>query len=134
MTRGFALKVVIAHAIGAAMIGGLAAACSGGSSNDGPPAEASCPDLSNVNCPSPPPSYETEVQPILANRCYACHGPGGIETASINLSTYDDVRNLQEDIVSQVSSCKMPLADAGPMPVAERTTLYEWLQCSSPNN
>jgi hypothetical protein len=89
-------------------------------------------------CPSPsadgggPPSYQTDVQPILANRCYGCHGPGGIEVSSINLTTYHGV--ISNDVVAQLSECFMPPPDAGQPTPAERQTLFEWIACGEPNN
>jgi len=136
MKRGIGLRSLLrrlARAVGALALGGLATACSGGSSSDGP-AQPSCPDLSAVTCPATPPSYKTDVQPILQNRCYGCHGPGGVEVASINLTDYADVQRLRSDVVFQVTTCLMPPPDAGQPTAGERTAIDEWVQCNAPNN
>jgi uncharacterized membrane protein len=134
MTRGIGSRLLLARAVGAVALAALATACSSGGSSNDPTAQASCPDLSAVTCPATPPSYKTDVQPILENRCYGCHGPGGVEVSSINLTDYDDVLRLRGDIVSQVTSCKMPPPDAGQPTVDERTTVDEWIECNAPNN
>jgi hypothetical protein len=108
--------------------------CSGGSEAPAP----TCTNDGNVTCPSPsadgggPPSYQTDVQPIIASRCYGCHGPGGIEVSSINLTSYHGV--VSNDVVAQLSECFMPPPDAGQPTPAERQTLFEWFACGEPNN
>jgi hypothetical protein len=137
MTRSTGWRLLLSHlphTVGAVALCGLATACSSGGSSDDPPAQASCPDLSAVTCPATPPSYKTDVQPILQNRCYGCHGPGGVEVASVNLTDYADVQRLRGDVVFQITTCVMPPADAGQPTAAERTTVDEWVQCNAPNN
>jgi hypothetical protein len=123
-----------ARVAGAVVFAAALLGCSGGSEAPGP----TCTNEGDVTCPSPsadggaPPSYKTDVQPILASRCYECHGPGGIEFSSYNLTTYHGVVTL--DVVGQLSECLMPLADAGQPTPAERQTLFEWIACGEPNN
>jgi hypothetical protein len=134
MTRTIALRLVLAHAVAAVAFGALAGAC-GGSSSDTGPAAVACPNLGELTCPSPPPSFKTQVQPIIESRCYGCHGPGGVEVASTNLTSYDQIVQKRGDILAQITSCKMPQADAGQLTVEELTTFVEWLgECSAPNN
>jgi hypothetical protein len=134
MTRGIGLRLLLAHAVSAVALGALGTACSSGGTSTSPPAQPSCPDLSAVTCPATPPSYKTDVQPILENRCYGCHGPSGVEVSSFNLTDYADVLRLRGDVVSQITTCRMPPPDAGQPTAAERTTVDEWVQCNAPNN
>ena len=53
-----------------------------------------------ATCPSPPPSYKADVQSIIQSRCYACHGPGGVEVSRIDLTTYQGV--AENDISGEV--------------------------------
>jgi len=104
----------------------LAAACGGGSSVD-------CPNDLPQSCPTPMPSYKTDVQPIIQNHCLKCHSPGGQE-ASIDFTTYDHVRTQRGPILTQFYSCRMP-PEGEPRPTEqERLTFLTWLQCGSPNN
>jgi hypothetical protein len=128
MLSRFALRLVAMHVV-AATTAGVLGACSGGS-GDGPQPFV-CPNVDS-SCPATPPSYKTEVQPILASRCYGCHGPGGVEYPSKDLSTYTGAS--RNDIVGQVSVCAMPPPDAGQLTLEERTTLLQWIECGKPNN
>ncbi len=116
-------------------------ACGGG--GDDPSDVQSCPTLVLAEtCPSSPPSWKTDVQPIVVKYCYGCHGPGGVEESTLNYSTYQGVVKNRVTIADQIRICPisvgngMPPPDAGQQPTsAEREALYTWaLTCSAPNN
>ena len=135
MRRGVLFRILLAHAVGSAALGMLAVACSGGGSGANDPAQASCPNTGDLTCPSPPPSYKADIQPIIEKHCYGCHGPGGVEVSSINLTTYAEVARRRSDIGFQITHCRMPQPDAGPLTLDEMKTFAEWLgPCSAPNN
>lgn len=123
--------------------GGAAVACSSSSSPPPPPAQQ-CPDDLPAACPTPEPSYSKDVAPILEHYCLQCHGPGGVEYAKEDLSTYAAVLARRAEVLSQVNLCNMPpvsgVADAGveagamPLSDAARVTLLGWLVCDAPNN
>jgi len=103
----------------------LIGACGGSES-------VNCPNLSTT-CPSPQPSYATDVRPILNARCTTCHSPGGKEAVR-DLTTYSGVFSQRQAVLTQVYSCRMPPSDA-PQPAAqERSVLVGWLVCGAPNN
>jgi hypothetical protein len=103
----------------------LLAACGGG--------VADCPNDLPATCPSPMPSYKTDVQPIVSNHCLKCHSPGG-EEASKDFTTYQNVFLQRGPILTQFYSCRMP-PEGEPRPTAqERALLLGWLTCGSPNN
>jgi len=134
MTRGLRLRHLVAHAaVAAALVtlASLAQACGGGSSGD---QAQPCPNLGDLTCPSPPPSYKTDVEPIIARRCFPCHAPGGVEVSAFDLSTYAGVQRHQSPVLSAIHLCLMPKAGAPPLTVDELTTFIEWLECSAPNN
>lgn len=104
----------------------LVGACGGSS-------DANCPNDLPAACPSTPPSFATDVQPILGNNCRTCHSPGGQES-SIPLLTYDQVFQRRSSVLNQVHACRMP-PDGSPAPSAtERVLLQAWLVCGAPNN
>ena len=122
------LRLLLAHAAaGLALVGMVA--CSD-SSGEPPPG---CPGAPSVTCPSMPPTYTADIQPLLQSRCYGCHGPGGIEQGSFDLTTYNRVTGARSDIATQVGQCIMPPPDAGQLTTQERTELFQWIECGSPN-
>jgi uncharacterized membrane protein len=125
------LLAVHAAALALAVLAAHAAGC-GGSPDDS--AQPSCPNVGELSCPSTPPSFKSDVQPIIQDRCYPCHGPGGVEVASVNLTTYASTFALRSDIASQVQSCRMPEVDASALTADQITTILEWIECSAPNN
>ena len=91
-----------------------------------------CPMVSST-CPSPPPSYATDVAPIIQQECASCHSPTGVEP-NRPYQTYADVKKVQIDILLQVRDCKMPLPGVPALSDAQRATLLGWLYCDGPNN
>jgi uncharacterized membrane protein len=92
-----------------------------------------CPNDVPATCPSPAPSFSGEVQGIIQSRCVSCHAPGGQEQ-SRPLQTYQQIYSQRIGVLSQVASCRMPLAGAAPLTPEERQALLGWLVCSAPNN
>lgn len=84
-------------------------------------------------CPSTPPSYASEIEPIVQTHCAVCHFPG-TSIAPTDLSTYDQVRRQGGTALSEIQSCLMPPPDAGQLSEADRTAFVEWLRCGAPNN
>jgi len=130
---------------GASLAFGVFAACavlacssnSDGNTGDAGPsdtdASGSCPDI-QPTCPAEIPSYAKDVAPIVQNRCFPCHAPGGVEAASHNLSTYDGLYRDRVDVLDQIHSCRMPKAPAPALTQSERAIFLNWLVCHAPNN
>jgi MYXO-CTERM domain-containing protein len=102
---------------------------------DGPPATGACPNDLPAACPSPPPSWSRDVQPIVAAHCAVCHSPTGINPTR-PFTTWQQVDGQRGDILSQVYACKMPPPDGGVAPPVgtERALLLGWLVCGAPDN
>lgn len=112
-----------------------AAGCGGGGSSADPDGAAGCPnDLPECPDPSAAPSYQTEVAPIIEAECLACHGPGGTEQGSHDLSTYDSLYPQRTDVLTQVYNCRMPPGGVAPLSPDDRQTLLTWLVCGAPDN
>jgi hypothetical protein len=117
-------------AVGAASIAvGVFLACK-------PSPGISCPTLS-TGCPSPPPDWETDVQPLFVTYSAQCHGDGGIEQAMFDYTTYQGVYGHRSQILTEVYECQMPPYDASPPTAAfpsaqERQTFISWLVCGAP--
>jgi hypothetical protein len=119
----------------------LAAGCSTSSPSSPPPgmdasADAGPPPvcLSDLPaaCPTPMPSYKTDVQPILATYCVTCHSPSGC--CGYNEVTYAEVSAQASSILDQVYDCDMPPIGSPMLTTQERLTLLGWLVCKAPDN
>ena len=85
-------------------------------------------------CPSPPPSWMTNVRFIILERCSPCHFPNGVDDSKRDLSTYENVHSRSGSILSSVSYCVMPPLDSGQLTPSERESLFGWLVCAAPDN
>ncbi len=102
----------------------LLAAC-GGSGAD-------CPNDLPASCPSPIPSYSTQVAPIIQAHCLKCHSGAGPGIGDFR--TYPGVFNSRGQILTNFYSCKMPPQGEPPPTSQERALLLGWLVCQAPDN
>jgi hypothetical protein len=122
----------------------VALACSGGSAapggDDG--GEAACMPINPPStCPSPPPSYKSDISFIVANDCAVpkCHSSGGLASVR-DFTTYKGLYGDHGTVAMQVSLC--PMASSGmpppgyPQPTAaQRLALVTWASiCGAPDN
>jgi uncharacterized membrane protein len=103
----------------------FAAACGSGT--------AACPTDLPTTCPSPMPSFSGGVGSIIASQCATCHEPNGA-AASWPLTSYQEVFNQRQEVLSQVYSCLMPPEDSAQPTDSQRQALVGWLSCGAPNN
>jgi hypothetical protein len=110
---------------------GMLAACSsdGGGANGG----FTCPSDLPTGCVGTPPSYASDVAPLLSRRCSSCHDPSGV-AGNTPLDTYSHVHQSRSTILTRVYGCQMPPAGETPLNAAERAILLRWLVCEAPNN
>jgi uncharacterized membrane protein len=99
-----------------------------------PAAAVKCPD-DNPTCPSPAPSYQADVGPLIAKYCSRCHAADG--GATILLQSFEDVTSTHDHqishVLTRIKACIMPPADQ-PQPTAvERTTILSWFACCETN-
>src|SRR5262245_65832122 len=59
-----------------------------------------------------PPTFNTDIAPILFSKCADCHRPG--QVAPMSLLTYDEVRPWVQAIKSKVLALEMPPWRADP--------------------
>ncbi len=92
------------------------------------------------SCPSPPPSWKNDVQPLIQKYCWQCHANNGIDQRMVDLSTYTGAKQNAVRILQQVHDCLMPNFGATPPPMAyptvdERNTIIAWAGvCMAPDN
>jgi hypothetical protein len=98
--------------------------------------------------PKSPPSYASDIAPIIQARCSPCHFPGGIAAAAgaqYDFSVYANVDNAETAILNELATCNMPPIHGYPaFGIAPNTvlaistvqvdTFVDWFECGAPNN
>jgi hypothetical protein len=131
------LVVLVASGAAAVPLAVLAACSSGTSGGEDGSTDPGCVGLTSA-CPSPPPSWQNDVQPLIVTYCYQCHGDGGIEQSQFDYTTYAGVFKNRSEMLTQLFQCQMPPFDGSPPAVmpdeTDRQTLVSWLACGAPDN
>ena len=97
-----------------------------------PAAAVNCP-TDTPTCPSPAPTYQADVGPLIAKYCARCHATDGGDPGVL-LQGYDDVTGTQvAHVRSRITMCRMPPADQPQPTAAERTTILGWFACCEAN-
>ena len=94
---------------------------------------ASCPNDLPASCPTPAPTWSTDVATVIAARCAVCHAPGGA-AADKPLTDHADVFARRSAVLNQIHACKMPPEGASPLTAAERVAIEGWLVCGAPDD
>jgi mono/diheme cytochrome c family protein len=80
-------------------------------------------------------NFSTDVQPILKQHCYSCHGPDK-QKADLRLDTADpDMLNGKDgetwhEVMHQIQRGEMPPEDKPQLSSAERNAVINWVQSS----
>jgi hypothetical protein len=83
-------------------------------------------------CPSPKPSYASDVVPILEAKCNNCHVG---EPGPWPLTDYQSVVDWRIQIIQDIEGCTMPPLDGGTtLSANERHTVLGWLVCGAQKN
>jgi hypothetical protein len=77
------------------------------------------------------PSFDRDVEPILAERCKLCHSPGQVADR-ISFDTYGEAFAWYKLMYAQVFACTMPPSCAERLPDPERNVLLKWFVCGAP--
>ncbi|MDP2380800.1 MAG: cytochrome c, partial [Pseudohongiella sp.] len=88
------------------------------------------------------PDYETEIAPILIERCVGCHVEGGIGPFAMN--SHMMIQGWSPMIREVLMTGRMPpmqidptireFTNNGNIPVEERQKLIHWINAGSPRN
>lgn len=91
-----------------------------------------------INQPNPQPdpdplhmgtvTYEAHIKSIMTNHCNQCHGSPTTNGAPMSLTTYVQVKNFVDPIITRVNSSAnpMPPAPQAPLSVSERNLIQRW--------
>jgi len=94
-----------------------------------------CPNDFHAQCPTPAPSYQSDILPIVQGHCLTCHAPGGLEPTENSFTSYQAIFDDRQAIEDQINDCRMPPVDAGVgLPTTSRVLLMTWLACGAPDN
>ena len=87
-----------------------------------------------AGCPLPVPSYRADVEPVLRNKCFACHAGNGGAVEDLDLSTFEKVHGGRVVIEGKLRARAMPPAGRPQLTDPERRTILSWLGCNAPEN
>jgi hypothetical protein len=111
-------------------------ACASSSSkgSDSQALATSCVPPAYEACPAAVPSFAKDIAPIINQRCNNCH-VAGVDGGPWPLDTWQNIKDWQDLLITDLHGCTMPPADAGtPFPADERDKVWAWLMCNAPNN
>lgn len=93
-----------------------------------------------LSAQSPAPTFTRDVAPILYRNCTTCHRPGGL--GPMSLITYDDVRQVVDEIREKVGDLSMPpwhvdaprgtFANDRRLSDVERQVILKWTNAGAP--
>lgn len=92
-----------------------------------------CPNDLPMQCPSPAPSWDGGVRPLIDEFCVGCHQPGGV-AFDRPFTNYQEVFGSRGVMEDQLYSCYMPPPDAGQLDESQRLQLLGWFVCGAPQN
>jgi len=73
----------------------------------------------------------SQVQTILAQRCYSCHG-AQVQMKNVRLDSAEGVKTHAQNVYQQVVVSKqMPMNNATGITEAERATIAQWFQAGA---
>jgi hypothetical protein len=109
------------------------AGCGNGDRSGNDLAVSSCPNDLPAACPSPAPSWDAGVRPLIDDKCVPCHQPSGVAWDR-PFTDYAHVYQYRGVMLDQVYSCYMPPPDAGQLDPSQRRELLGWFVCGAPQN
>ena len=124
---------VLARLSAGIVLAALAGCSSTVGSDDPDSGSDQCPTLTG-GCPATPPSWQSDVQPLVLTYCTACHGKGGVEQPTFDATSYQGVLVARSEIGTVTINCSMPPAGWPAPDAAQRQTLLSWVECGAPDN
>ena len=80
--------------------------------------------------PNPDPSakitYDANIKSIMTGNCTSCHGNPPTQNAPYSLSTYTQVKDKVDIILTRINSSTNPMPASGQMPLATRQLFQQW--------
>ncbi|MFL1011212.1 hypothetical protein [Flavisericum labens] len=109
---------------------GLLFNCSSSSNDD----DYNTPDPDPTPTPDPDPTpmdevtYDADIKSIISNNCLQCHGSPTTNNAPMSLTTYAQVKNNVDNIISRINSSTnpMPPSPNSPLSASEKSLIQQW--------
>ncbi|AUP80820.1 hypothetical protein [Flavivirga eckloniae] len=80
--------------------------------------------------PDPDPNtkitYEGNVKNIINSNCVQCHASTPVNGAPFSLTTFTEVKNRVDGILSRINNASSPMPPSGLMPSNNRTLIQQW--------
>ena len=85
-------------------------------------------DLSETPDPNPSTkiTYDANIKSIISGNCTSCHGSPTSNGAPTSYTTYTQVKNAVNLIISRINNASNPMPQAGLMPQANRDLIQQW--------
>lgn len=94
----------------------------------------------SASAPTSMVSFKTNVEPILKQRCAACHTVGGGGAGSVEMfsaagaAQHAKIKPAIGQMIDAIRKGRMPRNAPGSVPEAEIKTLEAWQAAGAPNN
>jgi uncharacterized membrane protein len=82
-------------------------------------------------CSGAPLTYEHDVRPILAARCFKCHAGDGVAADEHDFSRVAVLRAQRVALANEISACAMPPSGEPELGEAEARVVLTWATCGA---
>lgn len=96
-----------------------------------PPAASTCDRVAPASCGASPPSFATDVRPILERRCFTCHANDGEAADEHDFSRFETLFAQRRGVVAELTACAMPPARASTLTTREAEVILHWIVCGA---
>jgi len=88
--------------------------------------------IDTTPCDTSSVTYVSKIQPILANKCYACHSGSAVNGGGVALDSYSNAVTHADHMLQNVESGAMP--QGGPkLDACSITQIRIWVNNGTPN-
>jgi uncharacterized membrane protein len=92
---------------------------------------AARPSAPAAPCTGRPPTYVTDVRPVLEGRCFTCHANDGPAAEEHDFTRVETLRAQRQQLVDDVTARAMPPKGRPQLTDAEAQTLLQWVACGA---
>ncbi len=71
-------------------------------------------------------TYDANVKNIIGGNCLQCHGNPTANGAPFSLTTYTQVKDKVDIILTRINSASSPMPPTGQMPIGNRDIIQKW--------
>jgi cytochrome c peroxidase len=71
-------------------------------------------------------TYDGSIKAIITSNCTSCHGSPTTNGAPVSFTTFTQVRNNVDIIITRINSAANPMPASGLLPIAPRDLIQKW--------